>query len=172
VVAPETAGGGGAKKTARRDGVPMQWRSFAGRGGHRRVLQLEEGCGRRGVVQKGQTMGAWWSPPRGGGRWRIGGSLVGRHGHKAEEERRGDGVLKRVLAREDERERIEGCGGNATGSAGRVTGGATRRRDVGAWGQRCGQAVRRGWQRPDRGTRGRCTCERRTTGSETGAGGG
>jgi hypothetical protein len=61
------------------------------------------GCGRRGVVQKGRTMGAWWSPPRGGGRWRSGGR------------------------REDERERIEGRDGDVTRSGGRVTGGATRR---------------------------------------------
>jgi hypothetical protein len=83
----------------------------------------------------------------------------------------GDGVLRRALAREDERERIEGRGGDAMGSGGRVTGGATRRREVGAWGQRGGQAAPRGWQRPDHGTHGRCTCERRAIGSETGAGG-
>jgi hypothetical protein len=39
---PETAGGGGAEKTDRCGGVPW-WRwSSDGRGGYRRVLQLEE----------------------------------------------------------------------------------------------------------------------------------
>jgi hypothetical protein len=101
---------------------------------------IDESCSWRRDVEgeawskRGRQWGRGGAHRGGGGRWRIGGSLVGRHGHKAEEERRGDGVLKRALAREDERERIEGCGGNATGSGGRVTGGATRRRDVGGVG--------------------------------------
>jgi hypothetical protein len=60
-------------------------------------------------------------------------------------ERRGDRVLGRALAREDEKGKKRGGGGgdgspfksDAAGSEGRATGGATRWRGVGgAWGQR------------------------------------
>jgi hypothetical protein len=64
---------------------------------------------------KGMGDRAVGSSPRGGGengpaaqRRRGDGSLVGRRGHEAEEERRGDRVLRRALVREDERERKEG----------------------------------------------------------------
>jgi hypothetical protein len=50
----ETAGGGGAEKTARHGGVP-RWRwNSGGWGGHRRVLQLEEGMGK---VRRGKKRG-------------------------------------------------------------------------------------------------------------------
>jgi hypothetical protein len=40
----EMAGGGGAEKTAQRGDVPRRRRSSCGRGGHRRVLQLDGGA--------------------------------------------------------------------------------------------------------------------------------
>jgi hypothetical protein len=85
------------------------------------------GCGRRGVVQKGRTMGAWWSPPRGGDDGAA--AVVRSAGMDMRLRKRGggDGVLRRALAREDERERIEGRDSDVTRSGGRVTGGATRR---------------------------------------------
>jgi hypothetical protein len=63
---PETADGDGTEKTTRRGSVPRRQRSSGDRGGHRRVLQLEERTGevRRGA--KGQTTGVRWSSPRGG----------------------------------------------------------------------------------------------------------
>jgi hypothetical protein len=100
---PETTDGGGAEKTARPGGVPRQRWSSGGRGGHRRVLQLEERTGevRRGPkgADEGGTVELTKGERNDGAatrRRRDSGDPIGRHIHEAEERREGgDGVLRR-----------------------------------------------------------------------------
>jgi hypothetical protein len=64
---PETARKGGAEKPARRGDVPRQRRSSGGRGGHRQILQLEEGMGEVRHGPKGADDGGTAERTEGGG---------------------------------------------------------------------------------------------------------
>jgi hypothetical protein len=74
---PERADDDGVEKMAQHGGVPMQRRSSGGRGGGRRVLQLEEGTGEVRRNPKGADDGSVVELIEGGGQWHGGGSLVG-----------------------------------------------------------------------------------------------
>jgi hypothetical protein len=138
---PETTDGGGAEKTARPGGVPRQRRSSGGRGGHRRVLQLEERTGEVRRGPKGADDGGAAELTKGGGdngaavqRRRGGDSPVGRHGHEAEEREAGAMDCSSACSRgRTRRERKRGHSGGGAPFIGDTTGwgwaasGATRR---------------------------------------------
>jgi hypothetical protein len=144
------AGGCGAEKMSRRGGLLRQRRRSGGRGGHRRVLQLEEGTREVRRSPRGVDDGGTVELTE------VGGMMARRceDGEVAAvwlaDAEAGYGVLGRALTREDkgkEKGRRGGDGapfkGDAAGSGGQVMGGTTRRRGMGgAWSQRGGRADR------------------------------